>query len=88
MGWNDVTVVHDCELLRDLDDRPVFYFLHGFQLDPDGEAAVETAVVATASHGERVTAVVQRDNLFGVQFHPEKSQEAGLQVLRNFVKLA
>ena len=87
MGWNEVTVVRDCELFRDLPDRPVFYFLHGFQLDPAGEAVAEAAVVATASHGERVTAAVQRDNVFGVQFHPEKSQEAGLQVLRNFAKL-
>jgi glutamine amidotransferase len=88
MGWNDVAIVRECELLRDVDERPVFYFLHGYQLDPDGDRAVEAAVVATATHGERVTAVVQRDNVFGVQFHPEKSQEAGLQVLRNFVKLA
>jgi glutamine amidotransferase len=88
MGWNDVTVVRDSELFRDVDDRPVFYFLHGFQLDPAGESSAESAVVATTQHGERVTAAVQRDNVFGVQFHPEKSQEAGLQVLRNFVKLA
>jgi imidazole glycerol-phosphate synthase subunit HisH len=88
MGWNDVAVTRECELFRDIDERPVFYFLHGFQLDPAGEAPVEAAVVATASHGERVTAAVQRDNVFGVQFHPEKSQEAGLQVLRNFTKLA
>jgi glutamine amidotransferase len=88
MGWNEVTVTRHCDLFRDLDERPVFYFLHGYQLDPDGDPQVEAAVVATASHGGRVTAAVQRDNVFGVQFHPEKSQEAGLQVLRNFVKLA
>ena len=86
MGWNDVVVAAPCELFRDLDERPVFYFLHGYQLDPAGEA--DASVVATTWHGERLTAAVQRDNVFGVQFHPEKSQEAGLQVLRNFVKLA
>jgi glutamine amidotransferase len=86
MGWNDVAMTAPCDLFRDLEDRPVFYFLHGYHLDPAGEA--DTTVVATAWHGERLTAAVQRDNVFGVQFHPEKSQEAGLQVLRNFVKLA
>lgn len=87
MGWNEVTVERPCELFRDLDERPAFYFLHGFQLDPAGDAGAEGALAATAWHGERVTAAVARDNVFGVQFHPEKSQEAGLQVLRNFVKL-
>ena len=87
MGWNDVTVKRPCELFRDLDERAVFYFLHGFQLDPAGEAGAEDALAATAWHGEHVTAAVARDNVFGVQFHPEKSQDAGLQVLRNFVKL-
>jgi glutamine amidotransferase len=88
MGWNDVVVERPCELFRDLDDRATFYFLHGFQLDAAGDAGAEAAVAATASHGERITAAVARDNVFGEQFHPEKSQEAGLQVLRNFVKLA
>jgi imidazole glycerol-phosphate synthase subunit HisH len=88
MGWNEVTVERPCELFRDLDERPVFYFLHGFHLDPAGDDGAEAAVAASAWHGERVTAAVARDNVFGVQFHPEKSQEAGLQVLRNFVKLA
>jgi glutamine amidotransferase len=88
MGWNEVEVHHPGELFRDLDERPVFYFLHGFHLDPAGDAGAAAAVTATAWHGERVTAAVARDNVFGVQFHPEKSQEAGLQVLRNFVKLA
>jgi imidazole glycerol-phosphate synthase subunit HisH len=86
MGWNDVTLTASCDLFRDLDDRPVFYFLHGYHLDPAGEA--DAAVVATTWHGERLTVALQRDNILGVQFHPEKSQEAGLQVLRNFVKLA
>jgi imidazole glycerol-phosphate synthase subunit HisH len=88
MGWNEVRLERPCELFRDLDERPVFYFLHGFHVDADGDPAVEAAVAATAWHGQRVTAAIARDNVFGVQFHPEKSQEAGLQVLRNFVKLA
>jgi len=73
-------------LPRSRQSGPVFYFLTGTSSTPRGEA--DASVVATTWHGERLTAAVRRENVFGVQFHPEKSQEAGLQVLRNFVKLA
>jgi glutamine amidotransferase len=84
MGWNDVQTVTSCRLFEGLGDSPVFYFVHSYQLAVDREEA--NKVTATCWHGTTVTAAVQRSNIFGTQFHPEKSQESGLKLLRNFLK--
>lgn len=83
IGWNEVTITRECPLLEGL-DRPTFYFAHSYAMLPDDEASA----VATCDYGAGVVAVVRKDNVFGVQFHPEKSQHAGLALLRNFVRLA
>jgi len=82
IGWNDVEVLRSCPLLDGLDD-PVFYFIHGYNLQP----ADPNDCVAVCDYGSGVTAVVQRGNIYGVQFHPEKSQHDGQRVLRNFLQL-
>jgi glutamine amidotransferase len=74
MGWNDVVPV---------DEHPIVlpgeaYFLHSFAFEGDG-------VVATTTHGQPVTAAIGRDNLLGVQFHPEKSQRYGIALLERFL---
>jgi glutamine amidotransferase len=84
MGWNDVEYKQTCTLFADLGDAPVFYFVHSYHLVIDGDEA--DVVTATCWHGLTITAAVQKDNIFGVQFHPEKSQENGIRVLENFVK--
>ena len=82
MGWNDVEPVRPDPLLGD-GEPLVAYFAHGYAADP-----VEgSQVVAWTTYGdERFPAVVRRDAVCGVQFHPEKSGEAGLRLLRNFVE--
>lgn len=81
MGWNELKLAAGgSPLLRDIEDRTAVYFLHGYHLVPD---ALE-CVVATTDHGGELVAAVQRGHVFGVQFHPEKSQGAGLAILRNF----
>jgi len=81
MGWNDIQVKRSCPLFRDIEERPVFYFVHGyhFQAQPD-------SVSATCWHGQDVVAAVWKEIVFGVQFHPEKSQGMGLKVLENFCR--
>ena len=80
VGWNDVTVVRDgAPIFKGLPRRPTFYFAHSFLLELDGPEAV-----ATCEYGEQFAAALQRDNLFATQFHPEKSQAAGLRLLENF----
>jgi glutamine amidotransferase len=82
IGWNDVRPVRPSPLLDGLGPAPDFYFVHQYHLD----CREPSVVVAVAEYGGPIVAAVQRDNVFGVQFHPEKSQEAGLALLRNFLR--
>ena len=83
IGWNELTIERPGGLFANVPAQPVFYFVHSYYVDV---AAQEAAVVtATCWHGVRITASVQKGHIFGVQFHPEKSQQVGLQVLKNFL---
>ncbi|OGS72941.1 MAG: imidazole glycerol phosphate synthase, glutamine amidotransferase subunit [Flavobacteria bacterium RIFCSPLOWO2_12_FULL_35_11] len=86
MGWNNVQVQRKDGLFVGLGEGPVFYFVHSYCLDI--EESSFNYVTSTCWHGVRITASVQKENIFGVQFHPEKSQGAGLKLLKNFVDTA
>lgn len=83
MGWNTLRITHDSALLIDLPDPAYAYFVHSYYCVPDKREDVLIEV----DYGIPFTAGIQRDNIFGVQFHPEKSQTVGLQILRNFLAL-
>ena len=83
MGWNDVEPVRTDGLLRGLGSDARFYFLHSYYFGPKDPADV----LATTVYGERYACAVQRGNVFGVQFHPEKSHRWGIQLLKNFAEL-
>jgi glutamine amidotransferase len=85
IGWNDLQIVRESILYADLPEAPVYYFVHSYQLVVAPEAS--SAVTATCGHGETVVASIEQGNILGVQFHPEKSQRAGLRLLENFAKL-
>src|SRR5579863_4427670 len=81
MGWNEITPLHNCPLLQGAGPHPYLYFAHSYYVP-------ETAVTAaTCTYSVPYTAVLQSDNVFGVQFHPEKSGPAGLRIVRNFIDL-
>jgi glutamine amidotransferase len=85
MGWNTLNVVRTHPLLEGLPLGPQgrhAYFVHSYQLNPTQHADL----VADAEYGGAVTAIVARDNIFGTQFHPEKSQKFGLALIANFLK--
>ncbi len=81
MGWNRVTQTQDHPLWQGIDDGSRFYFVHSYFVDPDDKALV----AGTTDYGVDFTCAIARENLFAVQFHPEKSADAGLQLLRNFI---
>jgi len=82
MGWNALTRVSDLSVLADLKDGRAVYFTHSFAIWPKDERDV----AAWVDHGGRFPAAVARGNVAGVQFHPEKSQDAGLSLLARFLE--
>ncbi len=82
MGWNPIRFEQDAHpLLRDIDQGAHMYFVHSYHAQPEDRSDV----LLTCEYGESVVAAVARGNIMGTQFHPEKSQAAGLQLLKNFV---
>ena len=84
IGWNQVDVLKpECPILKGIEPGSYFYFVHSYFPRP----VDENIVVTRTTYGESFASAVWRDNVFATQFHPEKSQKLGLQLLRNFVAL-
>jgi glutamine amidotransferase len=81
MGWSPVHQVMDHPLWTDIPDDSRFYFVHSYRVVPEDVSLI----AATTDYGVRFTSAIARDNLFATQFHPEKSADVGLQLLKNFV---
>lgn len=80
MGWNRVELPGDMDLFSDLGESKHFYFAHSYYAQPGDERAK----IAYTDYGFALPAAIQKDNIYGVQFHPEKSGRQGLKLLRNF----
>jgi glutamine amidotransferase len=80
MGWCEVTFKANCGIMQNTEVKPRFYFVHSFHAIPNSEADV----IGTAEYGYKFCCAVQRDNIVGVQFHPEKSHRFGMQLLNQF----
>ncbi len=86
VGWNQVAYIEDCgklPIFRGLPDQSFYYFVHSYYVKPDDESCV----LGETDYGLRFASICGRDNVIGVQFHPEKSQATGLQLLKNFAEL-
>ncbi|MEA1943972.1 MAG: imidazole glycerol phosphate synthase subunit HisH [Euryarchaeota archaeon] len=83
MGWNELTIHNDTDLLAGIDDGDFFYFVHSYYCVPRDQQTI----VATTDYGVDMAAVVEKDNIHAVQFHPEKSSKKGLLILKNFVEM-
>lgn len=81
MGWNQVIANAGNHLFRGIDENAYFYFVHGFAMP------VCENTIAQTLYGEPFSAAIQKDNFFGVQFHPERSSAAGAQLLKNFLEM-
>jgi glutamine amidotransferase len=80
MGWNSICIKRNSEILEGVVDGDMFYFVHSFHCVPDDQSVI----AATTEYGVEVTAAISKDNLSATQFHPEKSGEKGLKILKNF----
>jgi len=83
IGWNELSFTSDSKLFKDIEEKSHVYFVHSYKFIPDDESHVSSKT----SYSEEIIASVEKDNLFGTQFHPEKSDSVGLQIIKNFINL-
>ncbi|MFA7184989.1 MAG: imidazole glycerol phosphate synthase subunit HisH, partial [Victivallales bacterium] len=83
MGWNDIRPVKECGLFKGINDDARFYFLHSYYFS----CADKDDVLAVTEYGSEFACAVNSKNIYGVQFHPEKSHRYGIQLLKNFTEL-
>ncbi len=83
MGWNALNIRPDVPLYRGIEDGSFVYFVHSYYIDPTDDSVIAT----TTNHGGKFASSIHRDNIIATQFHPEKSQKVGLQMLKNFTEL-
>jgi glutamine amidotransferase len=84
MGWNSISLKDDCKLFKGLPENPYVYFVHSYCVD----AKDRDIVIATTEYGIEFDSAVGRKNVFATQFHPEKSGETGLEILKNWAQLS
>lgn len=82
MGWNNIEVKHS-RILNNFEREPFVYFVHSYRIAPEDESVVS----AYTEYGERIAVSAERDNIFALQFHPEKSGSVGMGILRNFCRI-
>ena len=84
MGWNDIIIDCDHPILKEIRDGDHFYFVHSYQM----KVFSKEQRLAHASYGGDITAIVAKDNMAGLQFHPEKSSHSGMKIIQNFLAWA
>jgi len=82
MGWNNLEIKKPGKILEGVDDNSWVYFVHSFRAKPDSE----DVITAESDYGIKVPAVIEKNNFFGTQFHPEKSGKVGSIMIQNFLK--
>ena len=83
MGWNSLKITKDSRLFKGIEENPYVYFVHSYFLN----AADKSIVAAQTEYGVTIDAAVEKGNVFATQFHPEKSGNTGLRILKNFVDI-
>ena len=83
IGWNQINLVKDSKIFKDIKDKSHMYFVHSYEFIPEDKSVIS----ATTEYSSKIVCSVERENLFGTQFHPEKSDKIGLKIIDNFIKL-
>ena len=83
IGWNEINIKKDSKIFKDIDDKSHMYFVHSYEFVPEDKAVIS----ATTDYSTNVVCAAEKENIFGTQFHPEKSDKVGLKLIDNFLKL-
>ncbi len=83
IGWNQITIQRKPKILKGIQNQSLVYFMHSFYVEPLNEGII----AAETNYGKDFCSAVESQNIFGVQFHPEKSGEVGLKILKNFIEI-
>jgi len=83
IGWNEINIVKDSKIFKDIENKSHMYFVHSYELIPEDK----NVITATTDYSTNIICSVEKKNIFGTQFHPEKSDKLGLKIIENFIKL-
>ena len=83
IGWNQINIVKDSKIFKDVENNSHMYFVHSYEFIPEDKKVIS----ATADYSSNIVCSVEKENIFGTQFHPEKSDKIGLKIIRNFIEL-
>ena len=83
MGWNNIQISSNSKLLNGINNDSHFYFVHSYSFDVDEKKYIS----ATTNYSIEIVSAIEKENIFGTQFHPEKSQANGIKILENFIKI-
>ena len=83
IGWNQISIVKDSKIYKDIDNNSHMYFVHSYEFLPNDKNVIS----ATTDYSSNIVCSVEKENIFGTQFHPEKSDKMGLKVIENFINI-
>ena len=83
IGWNEIEIQKESKIFKDIKNKSHMYFVHSYEFIPEDKSVIS----ATTEYSSKIVCAVERENLFGTQFHPEKSDKTGLKMIDNFLKL-
>ena len=83
IGWNEINIMKESKIFKDIKDKSHMYFVHSYEFIPDDK----NSIAATTNYSSSHVCAVEKENIFGTQFHPEKSDKTGLKIIDNFISL-
>ena len=83
IGWNQINIIKDTKIFKDIENNSHMYFVHSYEFIPEDKNVIS----ATTDYSSNIVCSVEKENIFGTQFHPEKSDKIGLKMIDNFIKL-
>ena len=83
IGWNEINIVKESKIFKDIENNSHMYFVHSYEFIPEDKSVIS----ATTDYSSNIVCSVEKENIFGTQFHPEKSNKIGLKIIENFINL-